>query len=254
MSVNLGELALATMGISPIIDGEPPKMGLGRIREAMGIPLKAQRAAARLCKNELPYEPMPRAHDYPKLLKRFSKGLQAHEMPDLVGLFPHEASDMAGAFQLVAQDAFEQVKQLFPTSTVTSFVGPTNMTPPSELVWKFFAQLEVLNDPCRIFMLAANGALLKSQAIAVHTIYPSLSELFDSTIFDAVGKAKVERLSYQLPPRAEHGVATWLGRRTVQFQAKKPDAQPPGATPPVASRRGPAGKLATTNQKAVENT
>lgn len=253
MTVNPGELALATMGVSPIIDGDPPKMGLGRIREAMGIPRTAERAAARLCKNELPYQPMPRAHDYPKLLKRFQKGLQAHEMPDLVGLFPHDAADMAGAFQMVAQDAFEKVKGLFPTSVVTSFVGPTNMTPPSELVWKFFAQLEVLNDPCRIFMLAANGALLKSQALAVREIYPSLSALFDSTLYDAIGKAKAERLSYQLPPRAEYGVAVWLGRRTVEFAPKKPDAPAPGAAPPPP-RRGPGTKLATANQKAIENT
>lgn len=253
MIVDPGELALATVGVSAIINGDPPKMGLGRIQEAMSIPARAAKLAKQLFDGELEYSPMPRAHDYKKLLKRFKVGLQMHEMPDLVGLFPHQASDMAGSFQLVVQSAFDHMKGIFPISTVLNFTGPVNITPDDERVWRFYSQLELLNDPLRAFSLIASAAILKSQVVAVRGIYPTLTELFDSVIYEAMGAAKAAKMSYQIPPRAEQGLATWLSRRIIQHVPPKPPEPPAAPAPPPAGKSQVASSMATRNQKAVDS-
>jgi hypothetical protein len=73
-----------------------------------------------------------------------------------------------------------------------------------------------------------SGALLRSQAQVVRQFYPTLSARIDEAVYAAVAAkaaAKTNPASYQLPPRAALGVATWLGRRIVDHDPKP--------TPPI---------------------
>jgi hypothetical protein len=122
-------------------------------------------------------------------------------------------------------------------------------------VWKFFSALEVLNDPLRVFPLIATGAILKSQVDAMREIYPTLSKEIDAAVYQAIAKksaASGVRNPFRLPPRAELGVAVWLGRRIVPHQPpKKPDAPPGPGSPPPSNL---PNNLATRNQKAIAGT
>lgn len=255
--INAGELALATVGVSALITGDIPKMGIGRIDEALAIPRKAEKLARRMCDGDLEYTAMPRPHDYEKIRERFARKLQQHDTQALVDAFPPEASAMSGPFQLVAQAAFEHVAALFPTSSITTFTGPRPLPPEDVRIWKFFSQLELLNDPLRAFELMASAALLRSQVVAVRAIYPTLTANFDATIYDQIAKHVGDKKSYQLPPRVEAGVAIWFGRRVVQYQPPKPpgapgpgDSPPPGPPAPLPPPSATAHELATRTQKA----
>lgn len=251
--VNPGELALAAIGVSPLIDGEVPRFGIERQREALSIPNKLVRLAADVVDNDVKRPPMPRPHSYRRLLDHFAAGLQADQLQELTERFPHDASEMAGAFLMTAQAALQHLKKMFPMSVYSTFTGPKNLTPDDEAVWRFFSQLEVLNDPLRVFPLIATGAILRSQVAAVREIYPTLSEAIDGAIYDAIAKKSAAKSNYRLPPRAELGVSTWLGRRLVPF--KKPSPAP--APAPISgqpSANAAATDLATRNQKAIAGT
>jgi hypothetical protein len=253
--IDPGELALATIGVSAIIDGEVPKMGIERQREALSIPNKLPKLAADVVDGDIKRPPMPRPHSYRKLLDHFAKGLQPDQVQSLVAAFPHDASDMSGAFVLCAQSALQHLQKLFPMSVYSTFTGPQNLTPDDVSVWKFFSALEVLNDPLRVFPLIATGAILKSQVDAMREIYPTLSKEIDAAVYQAIAKksaASGVRNPFRLPPRAELGVAAWLGRRIVPHQPpKKPDAPTAPGSPPPSSL---PNNLATRNQKAIAGT
>jgi hypothetical protein len=258
MSVDPGELALATIGVSAIIDADIPRMGIERQRQALSIPNKLQKLAADVVDGDIKRPPMPRPHSYRKLLDHFAKGLQPDQIQSLMDAFPHDVSDMSGSFLLVAQAALEDLKKLFPMSVYSTFTGPQNLTPDDVSVWRFFSQLEVLDDPLRVYPLIATGALLKSQTMALREIYPTLSDAIDTSVNTAIAKKSAESVTadgtikYRLPPRAEMGVATWLGRRIVPHQPNKP--APPA--PPAGTPTQPTipNALATRNQKAIANT
>lgn len=259
--IDPGELALATIGVSAIIDGDIPRMGIERQREAYAIPAKLERLAADVVDGDIKRPPMPRPHSYRKLLDHFAKGLQPDQVQSLIAAFPHDASAMSGSFLLCAQNALEHLKKMFPMSVYTTFTGPQNLTPDDVSVWRFFSQLEVLDDPLRVFPLIATGAILKSQVDAVREIYPTLSgqkgstDGIDAAIYAAIAKrsaAAPKSKPFRLPPRAELGVAVWLGRRLVPHQ--KPDAGPQTPAAPGPQSAGQANNLATRNQKAIAGT
>lgn len=252
--LDLGELALAVVGVTALIDDDIPKMGKGRQEEALAIPGKAQKLARAILAEdaEHKYEPMSRPGSYRAMLERFKAGLQTGDVQKLVDAFPPEASDMSGSFQLVAQAAFQHMKELFPTTVVTSFLGPSNVTPDDGRVWKFFSQLQVLDNPLRVFNLIETAALLRSQVAAVRTIYPTLSKLFDAAIYEAMGLAKVAKQSYRMPPRTEQGLSTWFGRRIVAHVPPKPAGPPPPAPVPPVGKNPLAAAMATRTQRATE--
>lgn len=253
--IDPGELALATIGVSAIIDGDIPRMGIERQREALSIPNKLQKLAADVVDGDIKRPPMPRPHSYRKLLDHFAAGLQPDQVQSMIAAFPHDASEMSSSFLLCAQAALQHLQKLFPMSVYSTFTGPQNLTPDDVSVWRFFSQLEVLDDPLRVFPLIATGAILKSQVDGMREIYPTLSKEIDSAIYAAIAKRSAkapQSKPFRLPPRAELGVAVWLGRRLVPHQPPKaPDAPPaPGSSPPSNL----PNNLATRNQKAIANT
>jgi len=252
--LDLGELALAVVGVTALIEDDVPKMGVGRQEEALAIPNRVVKLAREVMAEdgEHKYVPMKRHGSYRAMLDRFTHGLKTTDVQGLVSAFPAESSDMAGSFQLVAQSAFQHMKTMFPMTTVTSFVGPSNITPDDVRVWRFFSQLEVLDDPLRVFNLIESAALLKSQVVAVREIYPTLSKMFDAALYEQMGLARAAKQSYRMPPRTEQGLATWFGRRIVAHVPPKPPGAQPPPGPPPGGPNALAARAATRNQKATE--
>lgn len=245
--ISQGELALAQIGVSSVIDGEPPKMGIMRIENALALPKKIPALARDAIAGKLKYYPEKRKHNYTKLIERMSANLPEEEIRAMVDLFPLVAHEMAGAFSVIIQHTLEALKRLIPVSTITSFTGPRNIEPSDDRLWKFFNQLELLNDPMKVFSMISAGALLKSQAKAVQEIYPTLSEEFTTALYQAVADKVAESDGkFRLAPRVEYGLGNWLGRRTVEYEPPKKieDSEP-------RKMHNPDPKdLETPNQKA----
>jgi hypothetical protein len=245
-TINPGELALASIGLSPIIRGDMPKIGLGRLNDMGNIPKEIARLAGKIADGELTYQPYAHEHSYKKLLERISSPLLQHEIDELIGKFHAEAGDIATAFSVAVQEALRDLKAIFPISVYRTFAGPKNIEPNADIVFQFLNRLDVVNDPLRVMPLIATGAILKSQAEIVRQVYPTLSAEIDSQIYAAVTKRRAEKQSYQLPPRAEIGVAKWQGQKAPY---RPPAPKPPAATPDERSQM--AKNKATSVQKGT---
>ncbi len=229
--INTSEAALAVIGISNVIDGEVPRVGVERAKAIQRYGDDVDQRAQALASGRAKQVKVPRAHDYRELLDRLSRHVTADELQTLAAKFPEELSPMVGPFLIFVRDALEHLRAMFPTSSYTTFTGPKTMVPPDTAVFDFFNRLMVLNDPLVVFDLMGSGALLHSQARAVREFFPTLSARIDEALYAAVAAKKTERESYQLPPRAAVGVAAWLGRRTVDY-----DPQPAPQILPVVQR------------------
>ncbi len=230
--ISPGELALASIGISTILKGKMPYVGLERMEDMAKIPGRIQRLAAKVCLGTLAYVPYEHEHKYTTLLTRLSKPLKQPEIEEMLTNFPVEASDIAAGFSIAVQEAMRDLKDVFPVSVYRTFAGPKNLEPNAQRIGDFLNLLDVVNDPLRVFALIATGALLKSQARIVRMVYPTLSAAIDEALREAVAKrrgASPESNPWQLSPRAEFGVATWNGARRVAF--KGPEAAPPAVSP-----------------------
>jgi hypothetical protein len=246
--INPGELALATIGVSKILKGDMPHVGLGRLDEMASIPGKIERLASKVCLGTLTYTPYEHEHKYPTLLERLSKPLKPEELTGMLDEFPPEASDIAAGFSIAVQEALRDLKAVFPVSVYRTFAGPKNLEPNAARVGEFLNLLDVVNDPLRIFALIATGALLKSQAQIVRLVYPTFSAGVDAALYAASAKyraASSESNPFQLPPRAEYGVKTWMGQRRVGFKPPTPPQPPPQAMSRLAQLTETAAQKAT---------
>ena len=233
MAIAPGEAALATIGMSNIIDGDVSKVGVGKLDEINGLDAQVVRLAKQLINDELPEPEMPRSHNYRALLDRLSAGLKPHEIEKLTHLFPESESDMAGQFLIQVQNAWQQLKDIFPTSDYNTFAGPTSMVPDTEAVWMFFLQLQVINDPLQVFPLIGAGALLDEQTKVLREFFPTFSQAVDTAIYAATAQARADKSSYRLPARAEYGNATWFSRRIADPGDVKPITPPSPPKNPV---------------------
>lgn len=254
--INPGELALASIGLSPIIRGDMPKIGLGRLNDMGNIPKEITRLAGKLCDGELKYQPYSHEHKYMTLLDRLTNPLKQHELDDLIGKFHIEAGDIGTQFTIVLQQALADLKALFPVSVYRTFAGPKNIEPNADVVFQFLNRLDVINDPLRVLPLIATGALLGTQRDIVKQIYPTLSEYITQEIYAATAKRRAAgpvTKPWQLSPRAEIGVAKWNGQK-AEFRPPKPNPPvDPNAVKPGAAKLKETGpqKEAAGSQPAI---
>ena len=243
-----GEAALAVVGMSAVIKQDVPRIGVAKLAEIAGVDADIAKAAKELCAGTLAEPSLPREHNYRTTLDRLSKGMPPGEVQELESKFPAEQHDMAGQFVIVVTQAWQQLKAIFPTADYNTFAGPQQLVPDTEKVWMFFLQLQVLNDPRGVMSLIAAGAILQPQVQVMRQFFPTLSKTIDDAIYDATANAKAAKLSYRLPPRAELGVATWLGRRIVEY-----DPTPTPAIVPT-SKHPPSFKLPTPLESPAQKT
>lgn len=237
------ELLFATIGVSPVVNNAIPKITIGKLKEATEIPNRIDELARQIVNSGVKHSPIPREHDYKKLLDRLTKPLPISELEGIHNLFPPEETDLATPFQIFVQYAYKIVRDMFPVSVVLNYAGPKNIIPSADKVWKFYSQLSVINDPLRILGLIATGGLLRSQADAVRSLYPTISRYIDSALINAVGDKKMENEKFQLSPTAERGVSVWLGRRLVPYVSPEQRAK----------EAIPANNNVTNNKQATED-
>jgi hypothetical protein len=249
-AIDPAELLMAVTGLSPFINGKPPKITIELLKRAGELPQLMTEKAAAVVRGSMKHTPMVRSHSYDQLLDRLTKKLPDHEVEAIAEAFPIEEHDLATPFQIYVVHAFDQVRGIFPTSAVQSFAGPRNVRPTADKLWSFFNIFSLLNDPMRVFELMGAASILNSQVQAFRLVYPSMAAFISSAIENATVDAKAENDKFRLPPRAEIGVARWLGRRTVDF--KPPQPPQAGNQPPAKTKTNPLKNLQTTAQRASQ--
>ena len=249
--IQMGELALASVGISTILSDALPKMGKGRIEEMKAIPRKIQSPARSLVDGELQYTPMDRPHSYKQLLSVIGGLPRSVNVQAWIDKFDVADHEISGPFAIAIQDALRDIERIFPRQSYVTLVGPKALPPPDTQMWQFFSTLDVINDPLRVFPLMSCGGLLKRQADAVRLVFPGISAAIDSSLVGVEGeviKAKARKQSYELPPRAELGISTWQGKRIVQYEPPQPPA-PPGQK--QDENKAPRAKMRSGKQDAA---
>lgn len=236
-----GEAALAVIGISAVIDGTVPRITKPKLAEIANLKDVINDLAEKLTRGSLSLKPIPRRHSYSQLLDRLNRKMTTEETHELVNKFPAEASDVSGPFIVAVNDAMQRLKSIFPTSEYVTFVGPKTMTPPDDKVFEFFNELLVINDPLVVFRLMSSAALLPEQAQVVQSFFPSLSANVKAAIKTQITARKTDRPNYQLPFMVETGFATWLGKRTVDYN-------PQPAPPQKAGNPAAASKIANLSE------
>lgn len=235
--IDPNELLLATMGVTPIINNEVPAITIGRMKEAREIPEKITELAKSMVSGGLKYVSPPRNHSYPKLLGRLTQPMEPNEIDKIVNAFTDEEHDLSGSFAAFCQHAYQAVQSIFPVQVMQNYAGPKNLTPPDDKIFSFFNQLQLLDNPLTALPLISTGAMLRTQANACRSLYPTLSQFVDSAIDDAIIETKADNEDYQVPQRIERGVSVWQGKRYLPFKLPEPPQQNPKLpTPKSASK------------------
>lgn len=247
--IDPGEAALAVIGITPIISGEMPYVGVEKMKEITTLDKRIAEAAAALAAGKVTKPKIVRPHSYRTLLDKLSRGLDPGEIHDLVKKFGPDAQHIAAPFVLAVQQAMDHLKGIFPTSEYVTFTGPKTMTPPDDKVFEFFLQYGVVDDPMCIFGLMSSAALLRSQVATVKAFFPTFSAHVTSAVEQAIAEAKAEKMnvetgqsSYQIRIAASDGFKTWLGQRTVDFKPVQPGRVVPGSRSPNPAALKPVAK------------
>lgn len=214
------EACLAVIGLRTIISRKTERVSRATLDRIDGLGNEVSRLARALVKDEIT-ETFYSDLNYRQTLADLSKGFELDQVHEMADQFPAEYRDVGHALTIAASQVMKELATMIPTSVYTTVTGPTQLIPDDVKIWKFVSILEVLDSPLMVFPLMATGALLRSQAHAVRVIYPTLSAAIDAAILDATIKAKANKKSFELAPRAEVGVKAWMGQPPVSASMLK---------------------------------
>jgi len=203
------EACLAVVGLRPIISAKVEKIRASTLERIDGLEREVQRLARQMIRNELTdtfYSDL----NYRAMLKDLARGVEVDQVQAMADAFPPQYRDVGHALSITASQVIKTLSDMVPKSVYTTVAGPTSLLPDDVKLWSFVSILEVLDNPLIVFALMNTGALLRSQATAVRQLYPTLSADIDAAILDATVKAKTKSKAFELAPRAEVGVKTWI--------------------------------------------
>lgn len=234
-----GEVALAIVGISAIIDDEMPRWTLERQRELEKYEDTIIEMTDKAVKGTKPPK-IKRKHDYRKTLDRLSRPLPQSGIDKIVRAFPADQADLAGEFLAFVQNIWQHLKEIFPISEYTTLLGSKNLQPTGDKTWQFFNRLSVLNDPLVAIQMIGSGSMLKGEAKVFKEFFPSISQTITTEIYNSISRAtaKAPAKGYRLPERPKVGLQNWLDRRSVDYSPSKP----PMPTPTTDARESSQGK------------
>lgn len=252
--IEIGEATLAVVGMTKVLTGEMPRIGVGVQKEIIGLGAKIDGLARQFVYDELPKKlSVPRPFTYRKLVDQFTKPIPAGTIADLVSKFPRDAHDIGLSFMSTLQAAYGHLAEIVPVADYNTYLGPKRIMPTSDKLIEFYLKYWVIDDPLVAFKLMQSGALLPDQVSTLLEFYPSIHNYMKAAILNALVARNLREPNFMnLPPRADRGLATFKQQRIVPYgvniHAIEPPQQKPAAAPATA-KISPA--LQTTGQKAA---
>lgn len=221
-----GEVALAIVGISAIIDDEMPRWTLEKQRQLEKYHDKIVEMTDKAVRGMKPPK-IKRKHDYRETLDRLSQPMPQSEINKIVRSFPADQADLAGEFLTFAQNVWQHLKEIFPISEYTTLLGSKNLQPTGDKTWQFFNRLAVLNDPLQAIQRIGSGTMLKGEAKVFKEFFPSISETITIEIYNSISRAAGDKKNFRLNERAKFGLQNWLDRRSIDYAPSKPEMPRP---------------------------
>jgi hypothetical protein len=253
--IEVGEATLATIGLTKVLTGGMPRVGVGVQKEILGLGKRIDDLATDFVYDRLPRNlSMPRPFTYRKLLDTFLAPVPQSVVTDIMRKFPPDATDIALSFQSTLTNVFAHLKDIVPVANYDTYLGPKKIQPTSDKTYEFFLQYWLLDDPLAIFRLMQCGALQPDQVTTFKEFYPSVYEHMKGSILSALVARNLREPSFMnLPPRADRGLATFKMQRVVPYGVNVHDLAPQQA--PVAPAQTNMPKLnvglQTPGQKAA---
>lgn len=202
------EAALAVIGIRPLLFGDIGRIYADDLHYMERIDREIIKRA-KSCVNGEGEKIKTTRMDYPKMLKVLSEGITEEHLQDALTRFPARMQEVATVLALNARTIATALNQFIPKSEHQTLAGTVTLAPSDTRLWRFFATVEVLDDPLTVFDLMAAGALLRSQATAVRTVFPTMSAAIDGVLQRVIVDQKSKSKTWEVNPRAEYGIRAW---------------------------------------------
>jgi hypothetical protein len=256
------ELMLVQVGIDAIISREVERITVAKLHEMSRIPSEIETLARKMVRGELRPSISLSDFNWRKAITELAAGWDVNQVVEMTKAFPPEYQVTGSALIVKAREVIAQLSEGLPLSQYQTFTGVKNLVPADQHIFKFSSVLEVVRNPMIVFDLMAAGALLKVQANAVRTVYPTLSAAIDAAIAQATVAAKADRKSFEPPQKSQKGIRAWCGQGPVD-QAQLQNAQAAVArarqkrdarTNPPPNQPPPAQSLLTSTQKVEQAT
>ena len=206
------EACLAVIGVRPIVSKAVERFTMSKWHEMDALPRRIHDAARSFVGGTMSTKIPLGSFSYRATLDDLSQSFNEDQLTEMASKFPPAMHEVTAAFLIKAKQVRAALLAILPVSERKTLSG-SNIIPPSQMMLRrFVSTLTILDDPMRVFPLMAAGALLNTQTISLRTIFPSLAKLIDEAIREAIETEKGRKKSFELPPRAEIGISSWLGR------------------------------------------
>lgn len=251
--LDASEALICTVGLTRILQGDMPKIGIMLQREVLDLPRRINRLAQDMVGDALPCNlKMPRDFQYQTLLDIFSNPIPEQQIENILVKFPPDQLDQAQAFAAKLATIHKQLADIIPVMQYQTCLGPINIKPTGDKLFRFWNQYWILSDPTIAFTLAQSGALLPEQVNMLVEFYPSLYEHFKTATLQALVKHKLKNAKFlNLPPRTDRGVNTMLQNKIVPFGSNQRVAVPDQGLPNPTSNQAAPKRFQTQAEKAA---
>jgi hypothetical protein len=243
-SLDSVEACLAVIGVRPIVSKAVERFTMSKWHEMDALPRRIHDAARSLVSGTMSTKIPLGSFNYRATLEDLSQPFDEQQLIDMASKFPPQMHEVTSGFLLKAKAVRAALLAILPISERKTLSGSSVVPPSQMLLRRFVSTLTVLDDPMRVFPLMAAGAILNTQTISVRTIFPSISKVIDEALQESIEIEKGRKKSFELPPRAEIGVSSWLGRPQVDrklhvaLQGALADAQQAQDNKPAPSEAG----------------
>lgn len=207
------EIMLAVIGMKPIISREVETISPETLDRMDKLPEEIASMAKDVVSGKRVVAPEYEKFDSQKAINDLARGWDADQVLAMVQKFPVRYQAIGTALVVKSQDVIKQLMEGYPIAQYQTLSGSINLKPTDLKKFKFKSVLETVNEPLRVFEFMSTGSLLKSQAHAVRTVFPTLSACIDAALFNETTAAKAKSPDpddFRLPFRAEYGVKKWL--------------------------------------------
>ena len=207
--IDPAEAIAAIAGIGLLTGERHADISVDEIRRAQNLADTIEAKAKSTFNQSLDPRPPP-AINWRRSLTRLAKLQKLEDHEARASKFPPGYERLAIAYNIFLHQLQPAILQMLPVQALES-IGGTETAPPSDLkVWKFLSILQVIDEPLSVFRLISNGQLLKKQALAVKTIYPTLAEAITTALASCWIDRKSTKKDYRPNWILYTGLSAWF--------------------------------------------
>jgi len=257
MIIDPGEATLLVLGLKPIVSKEVERVYVSQFDEIDNLGTYIEQQARRVTDPEAEFNcPDVEAVNYKSFLNQLVEPWDREQLETMIRAFGPRGATEGQALLKKAPGVVQMLKAQIPRSIYSDFTGFLTLEPSNQKMFEYLSMVDILNGKDYIWELIGSGGLLKYQAMAFKTVYPSVSEAISEALVTAMVKRKSEKKSYQLPLKTEYSYRIWFNKPhgdlalllQANFQAANEKAK--GNSPPP--KANPTATLTNTQRTSLK--